>query len=83
MKGSLVSRIEAEIDAIADDSTSLSTEQRRIGDERGRAEMLVLERIEDALIESAPPGATIYRRQGADLRAVLGLADDLPGYQQD
>lgn len=82
MKGLLLTRLEAEVDAIADDKAALSTVQRRTEDARVRAELLALERAEEALIEDAPPELRIWRRAEADPRAVLGLAETLAGHEE-
>lgn len=83
MRAPLLARLDAEIDALSDDAAALSAEQRRTEDARVRAEILALERAEESIIESAPAGVVIHRRQKADPRAVLNLADDLPGYEYD
>ncbi len=80
MKGPLLARLEAEIDVLADHKAALSTVQRRAEDARVRKELLALERQEDAVIVSARPAFTGHRRRSADPRAVLELAEDLPGY---
>ncbi len=80
MKGPVLTRLEADLDAIADDANALSTVQRRAEDARVRREMLALERIEEALIEATSPSLAIPRRPTADPRAVLGLADTVSAY---
>lgn len=78
LKPQLLTRLEAEVDVVADDKAALSSVQRRTEDARVRAEMLVVERLEEVAISAAPPGLLIPRRIDADPRAVLGLADDVP-----
>lgn len=81
-KGPLLTRLEAEIDAASDDRIALSSVQRRAEDARVRASLLALERAEEELIASAPEGVRLWRRADADPRAVLGLADTVPGYER-
>lgn len=70
----LVAAIEREIDEIADDERALSAEQRRARLDEIAADMLAVEREEEALIEMAEAeGLVVHRRSDADPRAVLGL----------
>ena len=78
-KETLVSRIELEIDASADDEHALSTEQRAETLAACRRDCLAYEREEEALVEHAEAnGLEILRRVDADPRAILGLSDELP-----
>ena len=75
----LTERIEAEIDALADDANALTAEQRteQVGEiDRDR---LAIQREEEHWVSKAiEDGANMLRRPDADPRAVLGLADDMP-----
>lgn len=75
----LIAKVEAEIDAIADDSEALGPEERAKRLSELSAEILRHERIEEQLIErAAESNIVIPRRRDADPRAVLGLADSAP-----
>jgi hypothetical protein len=80
-KDAILARLNAEIDAAADDGAAVSTERRKAEAVRLSAAILAAEREEEALIEAAPPGLLIQRRPDHDPRAILGLSDDLPGYE--
>jgi hypothetical protein len=73
--------IDAEIDAIADDGTALTPEQREEQCTVARRDKLAAQREEEAFVRMAiAAGTGIMRRPDCDPRAVLSLADDLPGY---
>ncbi len=78
-RDAIISKIEQQIDEIADDSSALTKEQRteQIGEiDRDR---LAVQREEEHWIGVAVDGGmTSLRRPDADPRAVLGLADDMP-----
>jgi len=77
----LSAALNAEIDAIADDAAALTAEQRAEQRATALRDKLAAERDEEALLRMAiAAGTTLLRRPEADPRAVLGLADDLPGY---
>lgn len=80
----LIARLEAEIDATADDSQAFTDEQRRKADADLKAQILAFGREEEAAIcAAAREGTTLTRRPDADPRAVLGLDDSLPGLPED
>lgn len=73
----IVKAIGAEIDRRSNDTEALSTEQRQHSVTQLKAEILAIERQEEAVITAASErGAKIIRRVEADPRAVLGLADE-------
>jgi hypothetical protein len=76
----LAERLEAEVDALADDSAALTDEERAAREAELRAQLLELERAEEVLVELAErDGTQVARRPDADPRAVLHLSSDLPG----
>lgn len=79
----LIARLEDEIDAMADPAEALTDAQRQKEDARLRAEVLRVEREEEAAISAAAAeGTTIPRRRNADPRAVLELASNVPGHEE-
>ncbi len=78
-KPALLSAIDAEIEACADDKAALSDDVRKQKLEEGFRDVLAYEREEELLITYAEAnGAGILRRIDADPRAVLELASELP-----
>lgn len=76
----LRAKLDAEIDAVADDAAALSTEQRDQQRRQALRDKLTTERDEEAFVRMAiAGGALVMRRPEADPRAVLGLCDELPG----
>ncbi len=76
----IVARMESDIDELADDEGALSDEEKAQREKQILADILDIERTEEAIIEQLETsGAPIQRRDDADPRAVLGLSDDLPG----
>lgn len=70
----LIARLNAEIDAIADDSAALSDTQRAERQKVIQSDLLSVEREEEGLITlAAQRGLQIDRRTDADPRAVLGV----------
>lgn len=68
-----------EIEAKADDARALTPEQREVRVRELKAELLSIERQEEALITAATnERIVIYRRPDSDPRAVLSLADNCP-----
>lgn len=79
-KDYLLARLDAEVDALADDEKALSHNDRLAKDRDLRKQLLQHEREEEAMIMAAGENnVLIYRRAYADPRAVLELVDDLPG----
>ncbi|HVV60227.1 MAG TPA: hypothetical protein VHD14_00570 [Pseudolabrys sp.] len=79
-----LARLEEEIDRRADDVHALPDDQRATRLRQLAAEILDVERLEEAAIEAAElAGVQIIRRVDADPRAVLGLSSDLPAPQVD
>ena len=78
-RAAIIAKIDAQIDAVADDANSLTDQERaeQIGEiDRDR---LAVQREEEHWIGKAiDAGMTMLRRPDADPRAVLGLADDMP-----
>jgi hypothetical protein len=75
---SLIERLEAEIDDLADDSQALDDAERGYREADLTVRILQTERVEEAFIEQAEAaGQMIQRRADADPRAVLGLADSV------
>lgn len=71
----IVTKIEAEIEACADDANALSTQQRSDRLDEIASDRLLVEREEESLIEAAErKGLAVMRRPDADARAVLGIA---------
>ena len=80
----LIERLEAEVDALADDTEALTDAERAKEDARLRAEILRVEREEEAaIVTAAAEGIAIPRRRNADPRAVLELADNVPGHEEE
>ena len=80
----LISRLEAEIDATSDPDLAMSVQQRRVEDARLVEKLLLAEREEEALIVSAAKDSVmITRRPDADPRAVLEVADNVPGHVEE
>jgi hypothetical protein len=78
-KDQIIARLEAEVDAKADDSAALDDETRAARIAEARREILSLEREEEAMVTLArSTGLAFQRRADADPRAILGLADSLP-----
>jgi hypothetical protein len=73
--GEFLKQLEAEITDAGDDDRALTREQRKAKDDELAREILLRERIEEALV-TATPGA--LRRRDVDLRALLHLSDDAP-----
>jgi hypothetical protein len=74
----LVERLCAEVDELADDSRALDASMRGFREHELLTQMLAVERMECAAIEHAEQnGTTIEYRSDCDLRAVLGLADNV------
>lgn len=70
----LLAALEREIDELADDEAALSDEARAAKRTEILADLLAVERDEEAFIlQAAASGAEILRRPDADPRAVLGL----------
>jgi hypothetical protein len=75
-KKQMIVAVDAEIDANAMDAEALSDDERARLLALWRPDLLAAERLEEALIEAAAAtGQTIARRMDADVRAILGLAD--------
>ena len=79
-KDQMIAAVEAEIDEINDGIGALGAEERRTREGEILAALLDAERAEEGIIEQG--AGAISRRPDADPRAVLGLADDLPGAAQ-
>ncbi len=80
----LVKKLDAEIDAAADDTNALTDQDRKARIAAAKKELLEVERQEEALIEAAKAtGLTIQRRANADPRAILQLADSAPAPRDD
>ncbi len=78
-RDTLIERIEAEIDALADDANALTAEQRAEQIKEIDRDQLAVQHEEEHWIGKAvDDGANLLRRPDADPRAVLGLADDMP-----
>jgi len=78
-RDAILSALNAEIDALADDENALTDQQRASKITALRAQLLDAERIEEALIEKTEAeGVLILRRNDADPRAVLNLSSALP-----
>jgi hypothetical protein len=78
-KDRLLTRLNAEIDLLADDEHALTDQQRTEQLTEIAADALHVEREEEWLIEQAEAqGQQIARRPTADPRAILGLSSDLP-----
>src|SRR5262245_4753229 len=78
-KDEIIKRLEAEIDAIADDEHALKLEQRTAMVAEVDRDKLAVERDEEFWFCAAVAGgAMLLRRPDADPRAVLGLRDDMP-----
>jgi hypothetical protein len=77
-KDSLIERLEAEIDELADDSRAPSAAQRSTRERDLLARALMAERREVAAIEHAErSGVVIAMRSDCDIRGVLSLADEV------
>lgn len=75
----LIAALHAEIDDNADDAGALSDKDRADKIAKAKAAMLADERAEETLITlGEAQGLNILRRENADPRAVLGLADSAP-----
>jgi hypothetical protein len=75
----LIQRIESQIDEISDDQNALTAEQRHAQISEIDRDRLAIQREEEFWVGSAiDDGMNGLRRPGADPRAVLGLADDMP-----
>jgi hypothetical protein len=80
----VLKRIDEEIDARADDANALSSDERTRQLRKLAAERLRVERQEEATIAMAEAmGFAIPRRPDCDFRAILGLADNVPGQAKD
>lgn len=74
----LIAYLDRQIDARVDDSVALDAKARVAREREIVAKILAFERREEALIDlAAAQGIEIMRREDADPRAVLGLADDM------
>lgn len=83
LKDQILAAVDAEIDLRGDDEHALGSEERAEREQVLLAELLALERAEEAAIEAAEAeGLAIARRPDSDPRAVFGLADALP-YQPE
>lgn len=77
-KDALIDRLSQEITALADDRSALTDHQRKSRDAEIAAEILRLEREEEALVEAAQNNSIlIQRRSDCSPVAVLALADNL------
>jgi len=77
----VASALDDEIDAIADNTGALTSEQRAEQRATALRDKLAVEREEEAFVRIAiAVGAGVMRRPDCDPRAVLGLSDDLPGF---
>lgn len=75
----IIARIDAALDAIADDEHALTLAQRSEQMAVIERDKLAIEREEEAaIIAAGAAGLVILRRPDCDVRAVLGLSDDLP-----
>jgi hypothetical protein len=75
----LVAKVEAEVDAAADDKHAMTPEQRVQRERDLAGQILAAERLEEAAIEAAAAdGIELQRRGDADPRAMLQLAGTLP-----
>lgn len=82
LKPAIVRAIESEIDESADDESALDDAERAERIAAAKAERLRLEREEESLILMAGErGQRVERRPDVDLRALLGLADSVPGIE--
>ncbi|MFL9824110.1 hypothetical protein [Rhodoplanes sp. SY1] len=77
----VAAKIDAEIDANADDAAALSDQARREKFREVLGDLLAAEREEETLVAAAK--FDVDRRPDADPRAVLGLASDLPPPRRD
>lgn len=78
-RDAMIAKIEAEIDLAADEAAALDATRRAERVAETAAEILKLERREEALIRQArAAGLPIARRPDADPRAVLGLGPTAP-----
>jgi hypothetical protein len=75
-KDGLLAKIDAEIDLLRDDDNALTDEQRAQRITALREQLLVAERIEEALVGASE--IPVLRRTDADPRAVLSLSSALP-----
>jgi hypothetical protein len=82
-RDALVAKVEAEVDILADDRQALDDATRGFREDELLAQILDIQRTEEALIEQAEAaGVFIQRRPDADPRAVLGVgASSLPGWE--
>jgi hypothetical protein len=80
----MIAKLDAEIDAAANDGRALCDADRERRKTQLRAEILAVERAEELTIVSAEgEGSAIPRRPDADPRAVLNLTETLPTPQRD
>jgi hypothetical protein len=80
----MIAKLDAEIDAEANDGRALSDADRERRKTQLRAEILAVERAEELTIVSAEgEGSAIPRRPDADPRAVLNMTEKLPPPQRD
>jgi hypothetical protein len=79
-KDAIIERLSAEVDDLADDSRALDVATRGLRENELLTQMLAIERAEAAAIEAAEAGGVLIpHRSDIDVRAVLGLADDVLG----
>ncbi len=83
-KDALIAALGREIDSLADDEIALTSEERAKKKKALKAQILALERQEEAEIAAQLAGIdhVILRRSDADVRAVLNLADDAPEFRE-
>jgi hypothetical protein len=78
-RDALIARLDEEIESCSTDKEALTDEQRRAKSAAILADILAIEREEEAFIERMEAsGAMFLRRPDADPRAVLGLSSDMP-----
>lgn len=79
MRDQILAAVDGEIDLRGDDEHAIASDERAEREAGLLAELLTVERAEEAAIEVAEAeGMAIARRADADPRAVFGLADSLP-----
>src|SRR5207248_1704079 len=79
LKDALLEKLDEEIDALADDESALTDEERGERLAALAAELLQAERREELLIVTAEAeGLQVMRRPQVDPRALLGLSSALP-----
>jgi hypothetical protein len=82
-RDTLIQKLEAAIDEVADDGSALDDQQRAARLMELAAKVLACERSEEALImQGEATGQPIARRPDCDPRAILHLADSAPAPQR-